>query len=144
MTTEVLEQSSPAADAQKVFRGWIAAPRDAAEHLTSLGIKLGRYVESKGDFEDCEASEEALLRLDPYFSNPYVWFFEIVMEQTLTVTITGMTLGKIEESLVRLSRHLRQTPQGDWPFLDKNLVNMTWSLTTAGEASCAGPASDRS
>lgn len=144
MTTEALEQSSPAAGAQKLFRGWIAAPPDAAEHLTSLGIKLGRYVGSKGDFEDCEASEEALLRLDPYFGTPYVWFFEIVMEQTLTVTITGTTLSKIEESLVRLSKHLRQTPQGDWPFLDKNLVNMTWSLTPAGETSCAGSASDQS
>lgn len=133
MTTEVLEQSALAAGAEKVFRGWVAAPRDAAEHLTSLGIKLGRYVESKGDFEDCEASEEALLRLDPYFGNPYVWFFELVMEQTLTVSITGMTLSQIEESLVRLSKHLRQTPQGDWPFLNQNLVNMTWSLTRAGE-----------
>lgn len=133
MTTELLEQPAAGTGAQKIFHGWVAAPRDAAEHLTSLGIKLGRYVESKGDFEDCEASEEALLRLDPYFSNPYVWFFELVIEQTLTVSITGMTLSQIEESLVRLSKHLRQTPQGDWPFLDKNLVNMTWSLTHAGE-----------
>jgi hypothetical protein len=133
MTTAALEQPATTTGAEKLFRGWIAAPRDAAEHLTSLGIKLGRYVESKGDFEDCEASEEALLRLDPYFNNPYVWFFEIVMEQTLTVSITGMTLSRIEEALVRLSKHIRQTPQGDWPFLDQSLVDMKWSLTRAGE-----------
>lgn len=135
MTQAAAQQAE---SAPPVFRGWIAAPRDAAEHLTSLGIKLGKYVESKGNFEECEASEEALLRLDPYFSNPYVWFFEQVLTQTLTVTITGDTVSQIEEALRTLARNVRQQPEGDQQFRLQRHVDITWKMGPAAAAAGEG------
>jgi len=49
------------------YRGWIIADYEDKEFLERLGVKLGKYDERYGSFENCELSPETLEKLDPYW-----------------------------------------------------------------------------
>jgi hypothetical protein len=115
-----------ASDAQ-IFRGWIAAPEASADTLRELGIRLGKYNSSNNQFENCEATDEALERLDPYFGR-FVFFFEEVLTQTLTVSITGQTVSEIEEALRSLAAVVRQQPEGARELRLQKNVDMNWRM----------------
>lgn len=63
-----------------LFLGWIAAAKCEATALTRMGIKIGPYNGTPKEpalprFERCEATDEALSRLQA-FDHRYLWHFE--------------------------------------------------------------------
>ena len=59
-----------------MLKGWIDASYEDKEHLESLGIILGEYDDVNGEFKNCIVSEEAFLKLEPYWFVRYIWYLE--------------------------------------------------------------------
>jgi hypothetical protein len=57
------------------LRGWIAANKEDAPLLESLGVKLGFYDDQFGGFEECQVCQRTLTKLLPYWGE-FVWHFK--------------------------------------------------------------------
>lgn len=50
-----------------MFIGWIIAEKEQGPALERFGVKLGPYNDEDHSFEDCEVSQEAFKRLEPFW-----------------------------------------------------------------------------
>jgi len=116
---------------------WITSTNreEDAKHLESLGVVLGRNedgtlkwipdahankahgVPGRGDFHDCEASPDALGKLDPFWMHRYIWGPEKGSDPFQTPNIHTRQVGPTlepydEEKAKQTPTHLPEEPDG--------------------------------
>ena len=58
-----------------MYQGTICAPESARAEITQLGVTVGPYDAANAEFTDCEASDEAVDRLSPFWG---VWIWSLL------------------------------------------------------------------